>query len=162
MGPDSNPLYENIVKYVEKCSDLKILKFEFKPEVNEGMVDHPMLDDMESIIRFRLKNLQEFHLIGVYISTDFEMSGLDKEEEPMDFKNFLDTIAENFPKLQRLCLTCEYYSNEFSETLQAFASGRNIKVEISRVEIEIECKCKCTEYWMPPVPIKEMKIYGPR
>ena len=55
-----------------------------------------------------------------------------------------------------------YYSNEFSETLQAFASGRNIKVEISRVEIEIECKCKCTEYWMPPVPIKEMKIYGPR
>ena len=51
-------------------------------------------------------------------------------------------------------------SNEFSETFQAIASGRNIKVEISRVEIEIDCKC--TENWMPPVPIKEMKIYGPR
>ena len=162
MGSNSNSLNANIGKYLEKCSDLKVLKFEFKPEVNvdERKLDYPFLDDMERIIRFRLKNLQEFHLIGVYISTDFEMSGLDKEEEPMDFKKFLDTIAENFPKLQRLCLTCEYYSNEFSETLQAFASGRNIKVEISRVEIEIDCKC--TENWMPPVPIKEMKIYGPR
>ena len=159
-----DPLNENIFKYLEKCSDLKVLKFEFKPEVNEFneyKTEYPPLYGIEEAIKsLKVKNLQEFHLIGVYISTDFEMSGLDKEEEPMDFKNFLDTIAENFPKLQRLCLTCEYYSNEFSETLQAFASGRNIKVEISRVEIEIDCKC--TENWMPPVPIKEMKIYGPR
>ena len=48
MGPDSNPLYENIVKYIEKCSDLKILKFEFKPEVNgtDLALDYPFLDDV--------------------------------------------------------------------------------------------------------------------
>ena len=163
MGPDSNPLNANIGKYLEKCTDLKVLKFEFTPQVNgaERILDHPFLHHMESVIRFRLKNLQEFHLIGVLIYEDFEMSGLDQGEEVLDFKNFLDRIAENFPKLQRLCLTGECYLNDWSEKFQAFASGKNIKVEISTVDFEIG-ECNCAEYWMPPAPIKEMKIYGPR
>ena len=133
MGPDSNPLNANIGKYLEKCTDLKVLKFEFTPQVigAERILDHPFLGHMESIIRFRLKNLQEFHLIGVLILPDFEMSSLDQGEEVLDFKNFLDRIAENFPKLQRLCLTCEEYDQyDWRETCQAFASRRNIKVEV--------------------------------
>ena len=69
MGPNSNPLNENIGKYLEKCSDLKVLKFEFTPEVNEDdwLLDFPVLDEMLVINSLKLKNLQEFHLIGVFI-----------------------------------------------------------------------------------------------
>ena len=119
MGPNSNPLNENIGKYLEKCSDLKVLKFEFKPEVNvdECKLDYPFLDDMERIIRFRLKNLQEFHLIGVHIDM-FEFS----DTNITSFKLFLDMIAENMPKLQRLCLTCEDDDpNKWNEMCQEFA-----------------------------------------
>ena len=167
MGPDSNPLHENIVKYIEKCSDLKILKFEFKPEVSEEeygtgdrILEHPFLDGMARIIRFKLKNLQEFHLVGVFVCEGFGMLGLNREEELLDLKIFLDIIAENFPKMQRLCLTCEDY--DCNETFRAFATGKNIKVEISTVEIYIDDCSKCTEPWMPPAAIKEMKIFGPR
>ena len=131
-----NPLNANTEKYLEKCSYLKVLKLEFKPQVNKDgngiELVYPSLDAMESIVRFRLKNLQEFHLIGVmHVYQDFEMVLFDQEEEILEFENFLDTIAENFPKLQRLCLTCEEYDQyDWRETCQAFASRRNIKVEV--------------------------------
>ena len=131
-----NPLNGNTEKYLEKCSDLKVVKLEFKPsESKDGNgieFLYPSLDVIAShIVRFRLKNLQEFHLIGVRIHDDFEMVLFDQEEEVLDFENFLDTIAENFPKLQRLCLTCNKYDSYYwRETCQAFASRRNIKVEV--------------------------------
>ena len=119
---DLNPLNENIPKYLEKCSDLKVLKFEFKPEWNEDPeANYPSLDDMkEGIKRFKLKNLQEFHLIGVCITE-------------CDLDDFLETIAKNLPKLQRLFLTCCEEDDLDSEMFQAFASGKNIKLEISSV-----------------------------
>ena len=134
-----NPLNGNTEKYLEKCSDLKVVKLEFKPsESKDGNgieFLYPSLYVIAShIVRFRLKNLQEFHLIGVRIHDDFEMVLFDQEEEEcleLDFENFLDTIAENFPKLQRLCLTCNKYDSYYwRETCQAFASRRNIKVEV--------------------------------
>ena len=171
MGSNSNSLNANIGKYLEKCTDLKVLKFEFTPQVNgaERILDHPFLHHMESVIRFRLKNLQEFHLIGVFIYEEFGMSILDQEEEFLDFKNFLDTIAENFPKLQQFSLTCEpYYFREtyfdlyWSKLFQAFASEKNIKVEISTIESSLSDCSKCAESWMPPAAINDMKLFGPR
>jgi len=172
MLPDSNPLNENIVKYLEKCPNLKILKFEFKPEVNgtDLALDYPFLDDVHVLSLLKLKNLQELHLIGVFLGTNFgglSLNSLDPEEvfldfeELLDFKDYLDTFAQNFPRLQRLCLTCENDQNYQNETFQAFASKRNINVEIAIVKTSFGCS-KCAESWMPPVAINEMKIFGPR
>ena len=172
MLPDSNPLNENIVKYLAKCPDLKILKFEFKPEVNgtDLALDYPFLDDVHVLSLLKLKNLQELHLIGVFLGTNFgglSLNSLDPEEvfldfeELLDFKDYLDTFAQNFPRLQRLCLTCENDQNYQNETFQAFASKRNINVEIAIVKTSFGCS-KCAESWMPPVAINEMKIFGPR
>ena len=172
MLPDSNPLNENIVKYLEKCPNLKILKFEFKPEVNgtDLALDYPFLDDVHVLSLLKLKNLRELHLIGVFLGTNFgglSLNSLDPEEvfldfeELLDFKDYLDTFAQNFPRLQRLCLTCENDQNYQNETFQAFASKRNINVEIAIVKTSFGCS-KCAESWMPPVAINEMKIFGPR
>ena len=161
MGPNSNPLNENIGKYLEKCSDLKVLKFEFTPEVNEDdwLLDFPMLDEMLVINSLKLKNLQEFYLNGVFIQGGWNWGSKGTLQPLLKFKKFLDTIAENFPKLQRLCLACEGDPYSWSETFQAFASRRNIKVEISRLESSAETEM---ESWMPPATIEEMKIFGPR
>ena len=145
-----DPVNENILKYLEKCPELKILKFEFKPEVNQELkIDYPFLSNMEeSIISFKLKNLQEFHLIGV----DLRFSNFDG--------NFLETIAENLPKLKRLCLICQDHKhvNRWKERFEAFASGKNIKLEISSV-IRYVGACTCAQSWKHP--IEEMEIFGP-
>ena len=103
----------------------------------------------EAIKSLKVKNLQEFHLIGVYIDM-FEYS----ETNITSFKLFLDMIAENMPKLQRLCLTCEDDDpNKWNEICQEFASRKNIKLEISSV---LRCGCGT----QPPAPWKT-KIYSP-
>ena len=142
----SKPLNQNILKYLKKCPDLKVLKFEFKPqsEVGDNYGSYPIVQDIvEAFSSFELKNLQEFHLIGV--------DGVEKEHLEKI------TIDENFPKLQRLCLTCEDVSDHWrvpkDEDCQAFASKRNIKLEISSV---LRCGCGV----QPPPPWK-IKIYSP-
>ena len=142
----SKPLNQNILKYLKKCPDLKVLKFEFKPqsEVGDNYGSYPIVQDIvEAFSSFELKNLEEFRLIGV----DWvEKEHLEKI-----------TIDENFPKLQRLCLTCEDVSDDWrvpkDEDCQAFASKRNIKLEISSV---LRCGCGT----QPPAPWK-IKIYSP-
>ena len=80
----SAPINENLGRYLEECPELKVLKFEFKPKVNEDLLSDEF---KESISSLKLKNLQEFHWIGV----DFQdSSGL-----------------ENLPKLKRLCFICQ-------------------------------------------------------
>ena len=80
----SAPINENLGRYLEECPELKVLKFEFKPKVNEDLLSDEF---KESISSLKLKNLQEFHWIGV----DFQdSSGL-----------------ENLPKLKRLCFICK-------------------------------------------------------
>ena len=157
-----DPLNENIFKYLEKCSDLKVLKFEFKPEVNEFneyKTEYPPLYGIEEAIKsLKVKNLQEFHLIGVYIDM-FEYS----ETNITSFKLFLDMIAENMPKLQRLCLICEDDDpNKWNEMCQAFASGKNIKLEISSVVKQVG-EWSCVEFTRRKnVPIKETKVFCPK
>ena len=59
-----NPVKENILKYLEKCQDLKVLKFEFKPEIEGGeygemcVAEYPFLSDM--VRRHRKFQAQKF------------------------------------------------------------------------------------------------------
>ena len=155
---DISGLNENLLKYLEKCSSLKVLKFEFKPEVNEefNKIDFNYLYELEEAIKcLKLKNLQEFHLIGVFME---EYSGSNDTLEL-----FLDMIAENMPKLQRLCLTCEDEdTNGWNEMCQAFASRKNIRLEISSVVNNIT-EWSCVEFTRRKnVPIKETKVFCPK
>ena len=78
------------------------------------------------------------------------------------FKLFLDMIAENMPKLQRLCLTCEDDDpNKWNEMCQEFASRKNIKLEISSVVKNIG-EWSCVEFTRRKnVPIEETKVFCP-
>ena len=120
----------SILKYVEKCPKLKVIKFALMPEV--GVEGYPqslyfssLCEMRKDITSFKHKNLQEFHLMG------FEID-LDKPS----FENVLETIAENLPKLQRLYLSTELCSDvdgpwdEYAEICQKFASEKKIKLEI--------------------------------
>ena len=130
FGNESVGLFETtILKYVEKCPNLKVIKFEWLQEVDN---DRPpslffaFLSGITShISSFKHNNLQEFHLMGFAID-------LDKPS----FKNLLETIAENLPNLQGLYLTAELSDDvvgpwdEYAEICQKFASEKNIKLEI--------------------------------
>ena len=114
-----------------KCTKLKILKFEFQPEVEEeetNFVSCPYLSWIqETISNFKLKNLQELHL-----------GSLDIDLNKPAFKTLLEMMAKNMPKLQLLCLTEELDNmdeeefEEFDEKCQEFALAKNIKLEIAR------------------------------
>ena len=80
---------------------------------------------MDGIKKFKFKNLKEFHLTGVDHYGDEE---------------FLETITENFPKLQRLCLTLQYvvWKPGWNDIFQKFASEKSIEIEISSV---LTCVC---------------------
>ena len=154
------PVNENILKYLERCYDLKVLKFEFKPELqnyNKYKAKYPSLFAIwkDAIQSLKLKNLQEFHLIGVCIYMF--------DSNITSFKLFLDKIAENFPNLQRLCLTCEDDDpNKWNEMCQAFASGKNIKLEISSV-VRNTADWNCVQFTRRKnVPIKETKVFCPK
>ena len=127
-----NPLNRNLLKYLQKCSGLKILKFLFKPEIQidpEVSIEYPFLSDMvRGIKMLNLKKLQELHLIGIDINP-FEFKGREAK--------FLERIAENMPKLQRLCLTYQdnsshnYTMTDWNKIFTDFASRRNIELEIT-------------------------------
>ena len=152
----------NLLKYLEKCTNLKVLKFEFKPKSEEDWITCPCLSWIsETISNFKLKNLQVFIL-----------GSLDLDLDKSAFKKLLETIAENMPKLQLLCLTVEVEdTNEFGEwdeyakICQAFASGKNIKLEIRDVPVMcnfdggVKSVC-CGHYKVHPS--KVVKIYGPK
>ena len=116
----------------------------------------------EAIKSLKVKKLQEFHLIGVHQKCEsvdmFEYS----DTNITSFKLFLDMIAENMPKLQRLCLTCQDEDTyEWNEMCQAFASRKNIKLEISSVVKNI-AEWSCVEFTRcNNVPIKETKVFCP-
>ena len=96
---------ENLLKYLEGSPDLKVLKLEFKPEVTEHRHgEYPLASDL------------------------VEVSDLES-----DFTNLLKSISENFPKLQFLRLNCQTVSSYWDRICQAFASEKNIKLEVSTV-----------------------------
>ena len=144
-------LEHNLFKYLEECPELKVLKFEFKPVIewkgeDKCLAEYPFLSSLEKgITCIKLKNLRELHLIGVDIFN-------------FVFGKFLETITENLPKLQRLCMTCQYAEWEpgWNDIFQAYASEKNIKLEISSI---LRCKCGHAS-WVEPT--MEMNIFRPR
>ena len=161
------PWNENLLIYLEKCSKLKVLKFEFKPKVQDSdsvpdFIMYPFLSWIEETIsRFKLKNLQELHL-----------SCLDIDLPKSAFKKLLEKIAKNMPKLQHLCLMAEVENtdqygewDDFAKICGAFASQNNIKLEIR--DLPIPCnfdggiKSVCCGRLLVH-PSKVVKIYGPK
>ena len=110
---------------------------------------------------FKIKNLEELHL-----------SGFDIYLKKFQFKIFLVRIAENMPKLQLFCLMAEVeFPNRFGEwdeyakICQAFASEKNIKLEIrdNPILCNFDCGIKsicCGHYRIHPS--KVVKIYSPK
>ena len=141
----SHPLNQNILKYLENCPDLKVLKLEFKDWCDE----YPLFSCMEEgITSFKLKNLQEFHLTGV----DLQESRLNIRGEEIIF---LEEIAENLPKLKRLCFICQDigHVDENYKRIGAFVSGKNIMLEFSSVFRNVG-PCSCTQSWEHPINIR--------
>ena len=147
-------LDENMIKYLEKQPNLKILRFEIKSnqavqeveEEDEGdnSYSYPALYlFQDAITSFKLNNLQEFHLIGF----DFGLEG-------HEFKKILETIAENLPKLQRLCLTSDENDWMFYyDICEEFASEKNIKLETRALLTHCKCCGKPSS--------KYLRTYGP-
>ena len=111
------------MKYLEKCPDLKILKFEFKPQFKYDF-QYPLFSSVEEGIKcFKLRNVNELHLHGI-----------DPNLQLFDFKIFLKTLGENLPKLQHLCLTCQDLSNFWIQenyvTCEEFASRNDVKIDL--------------------------------
>ena len=159
------PINEDVLKYFERCSNLKVLKFEFNPyhgDLDYEILIHPRLSWIEDsgITTFKPKNLEEFHLIGFRIDKD-----------KSSFKEFLENFVENLPKLQRLCLTaesdCEYEEegwDEYAKICQEVASEKYIQLEIRGVPVlcnfddGIKSIC-CGHYNVHPS--KDLQIYCP-
>ena len=170
---NTNYRSRNLLNYLEKSTKLKALQFEFNSTVvDEDLLDigqawqkHPFLSWIhETISSFKLKYLQELHL-----------SGLDIDLEKPAFKELLETIAENMPKLQFLCMIADVQDPsknwpEYAEICEEFATGKNIKVEIRALPVlcnfemdGIKSLC-CGHYRVRPRvhPSKDVEIYGPK
>ena len=138
-----NPSEEKILNYLKKCPDLKVVKFEFTPTTveDEYVINTDISEMKEFISKFKLQNLQEFHLIGLDYPT-FLLINL---------KKLLETIAENLPSLQRLCLSLNLdvadededlddlfvYSSIF-DVFREIASEKNIKIEIRGLPVHCD------------------------
>ena len=99
----------------------------------------------------------------------------DIDLEKPAFKELLETIAENMPKLQFLCMIADVQDPsknwpEYAEICQEFATGKNIKVEIRALPVlcnfemdGIKSLC-CGHYRVRPRvhPSKDVEIYGPK
>ena len=121
-----NDFFDNdILKYLEKCS-LKVLKVEFKPESGNDIIQIIVHPYMGWISSFKLKYLEIFHF-------SYEI----KVNNSSFFKDFLKIFVENLPKLQHLCLNTVLDEDndedwdECSKICQAFATEKNIKLEIT-------------------------------
>ena len=158
----------NLLKYLEVCPKLKVLKFEFKPQSKSDWeeLEHPLSLPFlswiqETISNIKHKNLQEFHL-----------NGLDLDLHTQVFKKLLETIAENMPKLQFLCLTVQLSEpdvhgewDEFDKICRGFVSEKNIRLEIRDVPVlcnfdgGVKSIC-CGHYKVHPS--KVVRIYDPK
>ena len=150
-------LDQNILKYLENCPKLKVLKFEFEPKTGNEVTQIVIHKYLSWILSFKLKNLEEFHFGYELIMDDTYF-----------FKEILKNFAENFPKLQRLCLTSdltEEWDEFMPELCQSFASKTNIKLEIRgapdlcNFDDGVKCIC-CGHYAVHPS--KELKIFSPK
>ena len=147
-------LMGKLMRYLEKCPNLKILKIEFTETKHYPDEDY-MFDggvtfrdlawlDEKAILEFRFQNLEELHLNG------FDLGPLLPDQAfrsrfaaltPNELGNILNKCRANFPKLRRLCLKLDNIANidpswspeavECDQILQKFASERNVEIEIT-------------------------------
>ena len=115
------------------CQKLKRIKLEYKPSIVDSGLNH------EDLIWKKLSILQETIITSLEQNNfieEFEMNGFKIDLDKLAFKKVLETLAEKFPKLQRLCLSTGLYAwriiewDEYAEICQSFVSSKNIKLEI--------------------------------
>ena len=166
----SNQL-EALMKYLEKCPNLKILKIEYEgdkymdiddnhvpgkwrhlgtSQIPDFHVSYFSLKDLESnacgtprVLSMKFQNLEELHLSG------FGLSG-----GPENLLKILNTFHRNLPKLRRLYLILDIYDgSKYFKILQKFASEKNITVEFAGMP----------KYDLKPVLVKipNLKIFNP-
>ena len=128
-------IHEEILKYLEKCPNLKVLKLEFEPKIGNEVTQILVHKYLSWITSFKLRKLEEF-----YFGYEIDLN------DSTDFKDFLEILAGNFPKMQRLCLNTPKYlapngtpANphslqmvEYAKICGEFASQNNINIEIWR------------------------------
>ena len=125
------------------CPKLKRIKLEYKPCIEDNG-----LNNTPELIWKKLSILQETIITSLEQNNfieEFEMNGFKIDLDKFAFKKVLETLAEKFPKLQRLCLSTGVYAwhsdltqawrerewDEFyAEICQSFVSAKNIKLEI--------------------------------
>ena len=120
-------IHEEILKYLEKCPNLKVLKLEFEPKIGNEVTQILVHKYLSWITSFKLRKLEEF-----YFGYEIDLN------DSTDFKDFLEILAGNFPKMQRLCLNTTWNPNahahpqmvEYAKICQAFASQKNTNLEI--------------------------------
>ena len=163
-----------LMKYLENCPNLKILKIEYDgenyrdrdedfgtgkwkwqhlgtTEIPEWHTSYFSLEYLESndcgtpgVLSMKFPNLEELHLSG------FELSG-----GPKYLLKILNTFHQNLPKLRRLCLNFDLYDlSKYFKILQKFASETNIMVEFAGMP----------KYDLKPVLVKlpNLKIFNPQ
>ena len=117
------------------CPKLKRIKLEYKPCIEDSG-----LNNTHELIWKKLSILQETIITILEQNNfieEFEMNGFKIDLDKFAFKKVLETLAEKFPKLQRLCLSigldgwqAYYLWDEYAEICQSFVSAKNIKLEI--------------------------------
>ena len=124
-----------LIKYLEKCSNLKILKIEFKSAISldwflPGYYPAIFLQGEENTFTLlKSQKLEELHL-----------NGFAAPEDPQDFRKVIENFHGNFPNLQRLCLKLDSIHHlgtnpEYDQILQEFASEKNVKIEITSTPV---------------------------
>ena len=129
-----------LIKYLEKCSKLKILKFEFKSAIYLDW----FLPGYYSAI-FLLGEKNDFTLLKSQKLEELHLNGFAAPEDPQDFRKVIETFHGNFPNLQRLCLELHHghrdidrllgTNPEYDQILQEFASEKNVKIEIKSTPV---------------------------
>ena len=125
-------LHHHLNRY---CPKLKRIKLEYKPCIEDNG-----LNNTPELIWKKLSILQETIITSLEQNNfieEFEMNGFKIDLDKFAFKKVLETLAEKFPKLQRLCLSTGLYGwrayylwDEYAEICQSFVSAKNIKLEI--------------------------------
>ena len=165
---DGNIMAE-LMKYLENCPNLKILKIEYEGAKSFEEKDNNHVDSTAYIRSasfsveyfifeylesnpcgtpcifscMKFQNLEELHFIG-----------FDFGQTPEKWLKMLNTFHKNLPKLRRLCFMFQDPGSIPFEIFQKFASEKNIKIEISSVP-EYDLRVVLVD------PSKVIKIFKP-
>ena len=162
--------FRELIKYLEECSNLKILKIDFEGEIysdNWFDVDYleycplGLLETEEIFKRFKFQNLVELHING--FDCDIE------NFSPQGFRDIFNMFHENLPKLRRLCFKLDNIDRlapEYDQFFQEFASEKNIKIEITGTPVYYSRRYSQTKFKSfsvpeeksepPPTPVYEI------